>query len=149
MPQFMGYEKRLKENLKKKYEVTWINCDQYDRQILTKYKNCTQLRWMIRNISSKLKESDQEKVEKIFLQQELKRISQEKDYYSVVFCINGSFLADEFYRVVKKRNPNARFIFYAWDDIKNLLKQSHIKMFDELYAYNIGECKKYNWGLFI
>lgn len=24
----------------------------------------------------------------------------------------------------------ARFIYYAWDDVKNLIKQSHIKFFD-------------------
>ena len=38
MPAFMGYEKSLQNQLEKKYDVTWINCDQYDKQILEEYK---------------------------------------------------------------------------------------------------------------
>ena len=56
------------------------------------------------------------------------------------------FLSDKFYQVVKERNPQARFIYYAWDDVKNLIKQSHIKFFNEKFAYNISECKKYNFS---
>ena len=145
MPQFMGYEKSLLEKLQEEYEVTWINCDQYDKQILKEYKRCGKIRWVLRNNFLKLKEHDQEKAENKFLEKELKQIITERDYYSVVFCINGSFLSDGFYSVLKEKNPNARFIYYAWDDVKNLIKQSHIKFFNERYAYNIQECEKYNF----
>ena len=30
----MGYEKSLQNQLEKKYEVTLLNCDQYDKAIL-------------------------------------------------------------------------------------------------------------------
>lgn len=145
MPKFMGYEKTLKENLQKKYDVTWVDCDQFDKEVLSYYKKCGKLRWGVRNISSKFREYDQEKAESLFLQQELNQVSLKKDYYSVIFCINGSFLADAFYYTIKTQNPNAKFIYYAWDDVKNLVKQSHIKYFDKVYAYNIQECKEYSW----
>ena len=145
MPAFMGYEKSLKKQLEKRYEVTWINCDQYDRQILGEYRKCSKCRWLLRKSSSAFKERDQEKAETKFLSQTLENVSIEQNYYSVVLCINGSFLSDEFYRILKEKNPYARFIYYAWDDIKNLIKQSHIKFFDEKFAYNILECKKYDF----
>lgn len=145
MPSFMGYEKSLKEQLEKKYEVTWLDCDQYDEAILKEYKRCGKFRWLLRNVSLGIKEHDQEKIETKYLARTLEKVNTEKNYYSVVFCINGSFLSDEFYRVLKEKNPHARFIYYAWDDIKNLIKQSHIRFFDERFAYNIAECNKYKY----
>lgn len=145
MPAFMGYEKSLQNQLEKKYDVTWINCDQYDKQILEEYKKCSKCRWILRKICSKFKEYDQEKAEVKFLSQTLEKVRKEKNYYSVVFCINGSFLSDEFYQVLKELNPRARFIYYAWDDVKNLIKQTHISFFDEIFAYNISECQKYDF----
>lgn len=143
-PSFMGYEQSLKEQLSNKYEVTWIDCDKYDNQILDEYTNCGKWRWMLRKISTAFRGYDQERAESIFLQKEIEIVSDTKDFYSVIFCINGSFLADGFYKVLRKNNPSARFVYYAWDDIKNLIKRSHIKFFDEKFSYNISECKKYN-----
>ena len=148
MPSFMGYEKSLKKQLEKRYEVTWINCDQYDSQILEEYRRCSKFRWLLRKNFSKLKEHDQEKAETKFLLQTLEKLDMKQGRYSVVLCINGSFLSNEFYRMLKENNPQARFIYYAWDDVKNLIKQSHIKFFDEKYSYNISECQKYNFTYF-
>lgn len=97
----MGYEKSLQNQLGKKYEVTLLNCDQYDKAILEEYKKCSKLRWMVRNLFSVIKEHDQERAEAKYLMQTLKKINSAKNYYSVVFCINGSFLSDKFYQVVK------------------------------------------------
>lgn len=146
MPAFMGYEKSLKAQLEKEYDVTWLNCDQYDKQILDEYRKCSKFRWILRNVSSLIKKHDQEKAEVKYLTQTLEKINTARNYYSVVFCINGSFLSDEFYKVIKERNPQAQFIYYAWDDIKNLIKQSHIKFFGKRFSYNISECKKYNFS---
>ena len=146
MPSFMGYEKSLQNQLKKNYEVTWLNCDQYDKAILEEYKKCSKFRWMLRKTSLEINEHDQERAEAKYLMQTLEKVSTAKNYYSIVFCINGAFLCDEFYQVIKERNPQARFIYYAWDDVKNLIKQSHIKFFDEKFAYNISECKRYNFS---
>ena len=119
----MEYEKSLQDQLGKKYEVTLLNCDQYDKVILEEYKKCSKFRWILRKFFSVIKEHDQERAEAKYLMQTLEKINTTKNYYSVVFCINGSFLSDKFYQVVKKKNPQARFIYYAWDDVKNLIKQ--------------------------
>ena len=37
----MEYEKSLQDQLGKKYEVTLLNCDQYDKVILEEYKKCS------------------------------------------------------------------------------------------------------------
>lgn len=63
MPSFMGYEKSLKDQLEKKYEVTLLNCDQYDKAILEEYKKCSKFWWMLRNLFSAIKERDQERAE--------------------------------------------------------------------------------------
>lgn len=60
MPSFMEYEKSLQDQLEKKYEVTLLNCDQYDKVILEEYKNavnfggyCENFFWQLRNMIKK------------------------------------------------------------------------------------------------
>lgn len=142
MPRFMDYEKRLKENLNRKYEVCWLDSDEFDREILDKFYKCNKIRWGIRHLFRKCFNYDLEKAEAFFLENELGKICLEKNYFSVVFCINGPYLSDEFYKKVRMLNPNARYIYYAWDDVSNLIKKNHIRYFDEVYSYNIIECKK-------
>lgn len=100
----------------------------------------------VRHLFRKCFNHDLEKAEGFFLENELNKIILEKDYFSVVFCINGPYLSDEFYKKVRMLNPNARYIYYAWDDVSNLIKKNHIRYFDEIYSYNIIECKKNKWN---
>lgn len=146
MPRFMDYEKSLKENLNRKYEVCWLDSDEFDREILDKFYKCNKIRWGIRHLFRKCFNYDLEKAEAFFLENELGKICLEKNYFSVVFCINGHYLSDEFYKKVRMLNPNARYIYYAWDDVSNLIKKNHIRYFDEVYSYNIIECKKNKWN---
>lgn len=146
MPRFMDYEKSLKENLNRKYEVCWLDSDEFDREILDKFYKCNKIRWGIRHLFRKYFNYDLEKAEAFFLENELGKICLEKNYFSVVFCINGPYLSDEFYKKVRMLNPNARYIYYAWDDVSNLIKKNHIRYFDEVYSYNITECKKNKWN---
>lgn len=145
MPSFMGYEEKLKEVLENNYEVTLINCDQFAHEVLANYKNCSKLRWGIRHLIKRVKERDQEKVQLLFLNQTLSKVELKKDYYQVVFCINGAYLSDSFYKTIMEYNPHAKYIYYAWDDVANLMKQSHIQMFDIIWTYNIKECKQNSW----
>ncbi len=143
MPFFMGYQKQLKNELQKKYDVTLINSDQYDKEIIERYLNCNKIGWGLRHISRLLLERDQENAMQPFFSQIISMVSCEKNYYQIVLCINGAYIPNMFYSLLRKKNPNARFIYYAWDDIHNLLKYSHIRLFEEKYSYNINECKKY------
>ena len=146
MPRFMDYEKSLKEYLSRKYEICWLDSDEFDQEILDKFSKCNKIRWGVRHLFRKCFNHDLEKAEVFFLENELNKIILEKDYFSVVFCINGPYLSDEFYKKVRMLNPNARYIYYAWDDVSNLIKKNHIRYFDEIYSYNIIECKKNKWN---
>ncbi len=146
MPRFMDYEKSLKEYLNRKYEICWLDSDEFDQEILDKFSKCNKIRWGVRHLFRKCFNHDLEKAEGFFLENELNKIILEKNYFSVVFCINGSYLSDEFYKKVRMLNPNARYIYYAWDDVSNLIKKNHIRYFDEIYSYNIIECKKNKWN---
>ena len=77
----MGYEKSLQDQLEKKYEVTLLNCDKYDKVILEEYKKCSKFRWMLRKLFSLIKEHDQERAEAKYLMQTLEKINTTKNYY--------------------------------------------------------------------
>lgn len=144
MPFFMGYEASIRRILQKKYKVTLVNSEQFDSEILEKYLKCSKFHWGIRHLVRIIREMDQEKAMHSYGDCILKQIDLYQDAYNVILCINGAFLPNSFYRTIKKNNHEARFIYYAWDDLKNLFKTSHISLFDERYAYNITECQQYN-----
>ena len=64
---------------KKKYEVTLLNCDKYDKVILEEYKKCSKFRWMLRKLFSLIKEHDQERAEAKYLMQTLEKINTTKN----------------------------------------------------------------------
>ena len=105
---------RLKEYLNRKYEICWLDSDEFDQEILDKFSKCNKIRWGVRHLFRKCFNHDLEKAEGFFLENELNKIILEKDYFSVVFCINGPYLSDEFYKKVRMLNPNARYIYYAY-----------------------------------
>lgn len=144
MPFFMDYQESLKETLQNDYIVELINSDQFDSGVIKTYFKCTKLRWKFRHLFGKVLTYDAEKAEIPYYDAFLAQTKPVKDYYQVIFCINGAYVPDAFYALLRKNNPHARFIYYAWDDIANLLKRSHLKYFDERYAYNISECKPYH-----
>lgn len=144
VPYFMGYENKIKNVLQFKYEVDMINDECFGHIMREKYLGCCKFRWWIRHFFRAVAEYDQEKAERVYLDALLSQIHIDDDAYDFVFAINGAYIPNDFYRFIKKKNPKARFVYYAWDDINNLIKTSHIKLFDETYAYNIDDCRKYN-----
>lgn len=145
MPYFMGYETKLYNQFKEKYDVTLVNCDEFDHDIIDDYMMCSKFHWLFRHIFKKL--AQKEKYEAIRKTDEcvLSKIPNYNDYFDVVFCINGGYLSLFVINQIKERNPNAKFILYLWDDVDNLFSNSHVDVFDEVYSYNILDCKKYSW----
>ena len=145
MPFFMGYEDILVKELQKKYYVTLINSDNYDRAILSDFCDCKKTRWVIRKLSKKIRNKDLEHSQRLYLEKSMQQINLQENYYHIIFCINGAYLSDEFYEKICKKNPNAKSIYYAWDDAENLIKMSHIRYFNNIYSYNIDDCTKNIW----
>lgn len=144
MPFFMGYEKRLETILKNTYSVTLLDSEQFSTEIRKRYCSSSKLRWGVRKLSRSFRESDQEKAENIVLAQALRLIDRSRNAYDIILGINGAYLPNKFYLELKEGNPNARVLFYAWDDLSNLFKTSHITFFEEQYSYNIEDCRRRN-----
>ena len=143
VPFFMGYEIILKNELQKKYDVILINSDQFDNSVLDSFRKCNKVRLGIRVLFKSVWNSDREATLEKFDNEIFRKIHYETDYFHVVLCINGSFISNKIYEYLRKNNPNATFIYYAWDDMGNLFKDTHVKYFDKRYTYNINDCKKY------
>ena len=142
MPFFMGYHNMLNTVLQLKYNVTLVNSELYDQDVLKTYYNCHTIRWGFRKCFPFIKKKEQENATKAFVDDFLMHIQKQKDYYQVVLCVNGAYISSKVYETIKRNNPKARYIYYAWDDLKNLFKTFHIKFFDEKYSYNINDCKR-------
>lgn len=141
MPFFMAYEKSLVEKLNRNYDVTVINGDSEIRKYRDAFYS-TKLHRAVRKLFSFLREIEQEKIiqEDTLIQ---KKFSIEIDCYDVIFIINGHGVSNRFYLELFEKNQASRKILYLWDDAQNLFKNSHIRLFDERYSYNIDDCKQY------
>lgn len=144
MPFFMGYQETIKNALSTKYNVDMVNSDQYDKIILNQYNDCSRIRWALRHTIKCIDLCDMEAAQETTYTTMLNQVDRVFNAYNIVFCINGSYIPNRFYDFIKNKNPNARFVYYAWDDLAKLKKVSHIQFFNELYSYNIHDCKNNN-----
>lgn len=143
-PVFMGYEKKIIENLKNDYEISFVD----NEQLYPKFQeawNKSKIRKIERRLIPNLREKDWIKMEESFVESYEELIDCKNDVYDIVFCIKGDLLPNEFYKRLKTHNPNARYILYEYDDISKLEKQNFFEYFDELYSYNIDDCEKYGF----
>jgi hypothetical protein len=62
----------------------------------------------------------------------------------VVLVIKGEGLSPKFIDGLRTRYPNAKFVFYLWDSIKNV-RHAELKFakFDHLYSFDSNDCKQY------
>lgn len=74
------------------------------------------------------------------------RINNLKNTYDYVLVIRGEALTLKLLELLKKRNPNAQFIMYQWDSVRNNRNALLIKdAFERIYTFDIEDAKKYNW----
>lgn len=144
IPFFMEYQSILKSEIEKFYEVTLVNSDQFDKEIIKCFYDVGKIRRKVRHVIRPLTTLEKEKVMENFLYNFITSISKETNYYKIILCINGAYVPNLFYKFLKKQNPNARFIYYSWDDVHNLFKKNHIRYFNEKFMYNIRDSKRYH-----
>lgn len=77
------------------------------------YFKCSKIRWKLRHLFEKVLIHDAENAEISYYDDFLAQIKLERDYYQVIFCINGAYVPDTFYALLRNNNPHARFIYYA------------------------------------
>lgn len=142
MPFFMGYETVIREELSRKYETRLFNSDKHDDEFVKVYYDVSFMRRVFRYLNKGLKRDDREKIfQSTLTEADIAELTQQS--YDQVLCINGCYLPDSLYKLLREKNKTARFIYYAWDDIRNLWKDTHLRFFDELYSYNIDDCREY------
>lgn len=140
----MGYDEKMIEYASTKYEISYIDSERFLHKIRLEYQR--KPRWM-RAFFKAFKPA------RSLYREKMLKITEEKygDYFQlnkendIVLVINGDALTNTSYQELKKYNPSAIFILYIWDDIKGLFKKSHFRFFDSIYAYNVDDCKKYNF----
>lgn len=144
-PHFMGYDEILVRELKKNYDVTYVDTDQFLADKRKKYKELSILKKGILKYCPKLKEYVCEnllrKDNSIFY--EIKSICLKK--YDIILVINGDAIPNDVYQYLKNKNKEAILYLYIWDDFKWLFKKQHIKFFEHIYSYNIEDCQKYKF----
>lgn len=144
MPFFMNYENTLKTALEKQYQVQLVDCDQFDQLILDRYRQSSRIVRGFQHLVKPLQTLGLERVQDTTYEQSIAKIDASLNAYDIVFCINGAYTPDRAYEYIKEKNPSARTIFYAWDDLINLRKTRHLRFFEEQYSYNIEDCRRRN-----
>lgn len=142
MPSFMGYDESLLKELRKYYEVDFVDNEAVGRKINKDIENSVFLR-IIRKLLKK------RTLKELFLESLIRKhenilTAVTIHDYDVVICINGHFVSNRFYKKIRNNNPNAQMILYFWDDLNNILKLKHMRYFKNIYSYNIDDCLKYN-----
>ena len=148
MPFFMGYEECLKKALEKKYHVTVINSEQYNERVLDWYYRLQKLTkhfYKIERLSPIIDAQIKAMACSINNHAFLSQVSDEKNYYQIILCINGQCVGESVIRRLKERNSDAKFIYYLWDDLKNLFHLLSTSFFDIIASYNIEECRQKGW----
>lgn len=149
VPHFFGYENSIKTGLESKgYQVDLIDSEQQK----TEYWNCWEkdlIHKGLRHILPGQRERDRKKADSIFgkkyLECILKQIERDENGYSLILTVKGDMIQDSFYEYLKKKNPNAKYLLYLWDDAKLLHRVDYFHYFDQVYSYNIEDCRQYKW----
>lgn len=137
MPFFMGYNNCIEEYLKKEHDVTVLNNEIFLPDINAKYNQIRGRRYLQRipGWYPLVREKLQKSCAVSFNQYV-------NGKWDLILNINGHYLPDSFYRRLREANPQARMILYLWDDVSNIKKYSHFKLFDLGFSFNKQDCEK-------
>lgn len=142
-PHFMGYDEKIIHCLEEKYEVTYINTEQF---LSVKRKLYTDKSLVVKGFLKSLPALREKYREKLLKECDVDyiKILNEINYdsFDIILVINGDGVSNMVYEHIKSNNPNAELVLYIWDDLHGLFKTNHLKYFDRIVSYNIEDCKK-------
>ena len=148
MPFFRDYEQCLKKVLDRKYNVLLINSDQFNRSIVENYHTIRRKMRIVRAIPVLRPGIDlwnRRMACDSYNNTFMSMISSDKNAYQGIVCINCECVGDGLLRTLRKKNPAATMVYYAWDDSKNLFHIPELSCFDRVLSYNIDECRQKKW----
>lgn len=131
-PDFFNYSLIIKNKLiEKGYDVDWFD----DRPSTNIIDKC--LLRVNRNILKR-------KIKKYFYNKIYKAMEDKK--YNIVFVILGQSFNQEMFNDLRKINPNAKYVLYLWDAVKNFPHIEDLaKAFDKVYSFDSYDCEKYRY----
>ena len=134
-PRYFNYHEIIKKGFEEKgYEVTYFD-DRPSTSFLTKA--------LIRLNKNLLKRSIK-KYFKTILE------SCKSTKYDIVFVLIGQCLYKEMIDEMREVLPEAKFVFYMWDAIKNFPDRDEFsKKFDYCYSFDNKDVEQYNWFKFL
>lgn len=122
---FGGYDKRIVEALNSLGHDVYYMCDATDHYNFY----CRVFGETITSV-----------INKRYLNREIDKIPKQIDE---VIVIVGRQLDNECLEAIKRKNPNARFILYLWDDVKRVKSFCDIKdYFEEIFSFDIKDCRE-------
>ena len=130
MPRYFGYEEKINEYLKDKNidaDVIFENVDNFNLYYRFIYVYASNLK------------------EKVMERYYEKRINAQKKY-DYVLVIRGESVSKKILRLLRERNPDAQFILYQWDSIKNNPNVETIaKYFDSCFTFDPVDAQRQGW----
>ena len=131
-PCFFDYYKNLIDEFNSRgIKVTWFN-DRPSENFITKSLIRINKRVLFRKNNRYFKKICNVCRENVF------------DYVLVIF---GQFLNKKYVSKMKELQPNAKFIYYTWDSLKNFPVINEISgLFDVRYSFDPEDCKNYGFS---
>lgn len=140
-PHFMGYDITIYKTLSKSYRVKLINNEQHMPLI---HKEITKS--LFKRAIRKLSNKSYYLMYRYLIEKHVNTFLNEiGSGYSLIICINGHYLPMKLLKELKISNPNAKWILYLWDDVANLLHRNHFTFFNDIFSYNLDDCKNYRF----
>lgn len=130
-PSFFGYYKNIKASIEKKGAKVDVILENFvDKSYLYRF-------FWIKNNRTK------EYYTKAYYNSEISKLGVE---YDIVLVIRGEAITSNMMDMLKEKNPNARFIMYQWDSVRNNPNCLSIQQFfDYIYTFDPEDADKYNW----
>lgn len=130
-PSFFGYYKNIQDELKRQ------GCDV--DIILENFSDTSYLYRFFYVKNEKLRAKYTQK----YYNNRIQKINKNYDY---VFVIRGEAITTGFLTRLRINNPDALFIIYQWDSIKNNKNALNIMdQFDIKFTFDVDDAKKYGW----
>lgn len=130
--EYFGYQEIIKNELESlNHQVTWMD-DRPSTNLLSKA--------ILRVKPSLMKK----KVDKYFYKKIIPIAEKEK--FDIVLVVLGQSFTKEMFFDLRKRLPDAKFILYLWDSVKNFPSFEDLsKAFDVTISFDRNDCKEYGF----
>lgn len=76
----------------------------------------------------------------------IKEINELEHQYDYILVIRGEAINSSILQLLKEKSPNAIFIMYQWDSVRNNPNCLNIQQyFDTIYTFDPEDAERYNW----